>query len=331
MKRRDFIKKATIPPAAVAVDQTLKALGSTGRAMGGDVQGGSPAPMPMREYGKTGIRLSVVGFGGYMVSGMEADRAKRLVAEAVERGVNYFDVAPTYGNAEIVLGPALEPHRKGVFLACKTTQRKRADAERELNRSLERLRTDHFDLYQLHAINDLKKDVDVVFGRGGAMEAFIEAKKQGKVRYLGFSSHSVKGALAALDRYDFDSTLFPVNFTCYFRGNFGPQVVARAKAKGVAILALKAMARQQWPEGDPIRKDYPKCWYQPITDRKEAELAMRFALSQPITAATSPAEDKAFWLMMDVTAAACAKPITPEDETTLKTLASTLTPIFHVA
>jgi diketogulonate reductase-like aldo/keto reductase len=326
MKRRDFIRKAAIPPAAVAVEQTLGLLSGPERAL---AQATTLPAIPRRPYGSKGIHLSVVGFGAYMVAGMESERARHLVAEAVARGVNYFDVAPTYGNAEIVLGPALEPHRKGVFLACKTTERTRTGAERELKTSLERLRTDHFDLYQLHAINDLKKDVDVVFGKGGAMEVFLEAKKDGRIRHIGFSSHSVEASLAAMDRYDFDSALFPINLACWYRGNFGPQVAARAKEKGVTLLALKAMARQKWPPQDPIRKDYPKCWYQPFTDLTEADLGMRFTFSHGVTAATSPAEEKAFRLMMDV--AIRLRPIAPAEEGSLKTLASTLTPIFSLA
>ena len=115
------------------------------------------------------------------------------------------------------------------------------------------------------------------------METFIEARKSGQVRHLGFSAHSVKAALAALDRFEFDSILFPVNFATYEKGAFGPQIMEAARAKGVARLALKAMARQNWPEGsDEERKKYPKCWYQPLTDPHEAELALRFTLSQPL-------------------------------------------------
>ena len=101
-----------------------------------------------------------------MVSGVEQDHANRIVAEAVEKGVNYFDVAPSYGDAEIKLGPALEPYRKDVFLACKTTQRTKEGAAAELKESLKRLRTDHLDLYQLHALSDVQKDVDAAFGPG---------------------------------------------------------------------------------------------------------------------------------------------------------------------
>lgn len=114
------------------------------------------------------MKLSIIGFGGIVVKDAEQQHANRVVAEAFEKGVNYFDVSPTYGDAELKLGPALEPYRKKVFLACKTGQRRREGASEELNESLKRLRTDYFDLYQLHSITDVKNDVDAVFAKGDA-------------------------------------------------------------------------------------------------------------------------------------------------------------------
>ena len=160
-----------------------------------------------------------------------------------------FDVAPSYGNAEEMLGPALEPYRKDVFLACKTTERKKEGARKELEQSLKNLQTDHFDLYQLHAVTTLE-DVDTILGKGGAMETFLEARDEGKVRFLGFSAHSVEAAMALMDRFDFDTILFPFNFATWYAGNFGPQVMEKAKEKGMGILALKAMAWRPWEEGE---------------------------------------------------------------------------------
>ncbi len=260
---------------------------------------------------------------------MDAEQAaaNRLVSEAVERGVNYFDVAPSYGNAEEKLGPALEPYRNGVFLACKTGQRSRDGAAQELKNSLETLRTDHFDLYQLHAITDTAKDVDAVFAKGGAMETLIEAKQSGLVRHLGFSAHSVEAACLAMDRFEFDSILFPVNFATYHAGNFGRQIMEKAQSKGVARLALKAMARQKWPEHCAERENHPKCWYQPLTDPHQAGLALRFTLSQPITAALPPGEEAMFRFALDL--AARFTPLSAQESEELKMLASTLDPIFQ--
>lgn len=290
---------------------------------------GAAPGLPRRAYGRTGEQLSIIGVGGMLVANLEPGHARRLVAEAIERGVNYFDVAPSYWNAEEVLGPALEPYRNRVFLACKTLERTQEGARAELERSLERLRTDHFDLYQLHALSDVVTDVDVAFGRGGALETLIEAKRSGRVRYLGFSAHSEAAALAALDRYAFDSVLFPVNFAAYTVGRFGSRIMAKAEAQGVARLALKAMARQAWPADDPRRPQFPKCWYEPITDPREAELALRFTLSQPVTAALPPGEEMLFRRALDV--AAAFRPLTPVEQTEVNLLAQALTPVFSAS
>ena len=285
--------------------------------------------LPRRSFGRTGIQLSIIGMGGIVVMDADQKHANRVVAEFVERSVNYFDVAPSYGNAEERLGPALEPFRKDVFLACKTEKRTREETAAELKSSLEKLRTDYLDLYQLHAVTDVAKDIDTVFARGGAMEAFIEAKKTGQVRHLGFSAHSVEAALAAMDRFDFDSILFPVNFATYHAGNFGPQIMEKAQSKGLARLALKALARQKWPENHPDRTRYSKCWYQPLTDRREAELALRFALGQPVTSALPPGDESLFRLALDI--ASNFSPLTESEFKELVKLAAILNPIFHAA
>jgi predicted aldo/keto reductase-like oxidoreductase len=324
MKRRHFLRTAAVTSAALGLETILPKGAAV--EMNQTSTSSNAASIPRREYGNTGIKLSIIGFGGIVVAGSEQDHANRLVAEAIERGVNYFDFAPTYGDAELLLGPALEPYRKNLFLACKTTERQRESAEAELNRSLERLRTDHFDLYQLHGIRDVEKDVDVAFAKGGAMEMLIQAKKEGRARFLGFSAHSEEAAFAAMDRYDFDSALFPINFACYYKGNFGGRIIETAQAKGVARLALKALARQRWPKDDTNRKKYAKCWYQPLTDPHEAELGFRFALSQPITAAIPPGEEELFRHALDL--AADFRPITPQEAEEVKTLAAGMNPIF---
>ena len=326
IERREFLKGgAAVTGAVMAAGFLHQADGQTGECGPGCACGNAPK-LPQRAYGDTGQRLSIIGFGGLVVSGVEQEQASRIVAEAIEKGVNYFDVAPSYGDAEFKLGPALEPYRKNVFLACKTEQRTRDGAAAELAESLQRLRTDHVDLYQLHAIADVQKDVDVAFGKGGAMEAFLEAKKQGRVRYLGFSAHSEEASLAAMDRYDFDSILLPINFATFYKSSFGPRVIEAAKSKGVARLALKALAKQQWPTDDPTRKQYPKCWYQPVTDREQAKLALYFTLSQPITAAIPPGDESLFRMALEL--AMGFRPVSQQEKQTLQQMAQALNPIF---
>lgn len=288
---------------------------------------GNPPRLAKRAYGRAEVKLSIIGLGGLVVSGVEQKHANKLVSRAIEKGVNYFDVAPTYGDAELKLGPALKPYRKNVFLACKTIHRKAEEVRVELKRSLERLRTDHLDLYQLHGLTDLAKDVDTVFGKSGAMEALIEAKKAGVVRYLGFSAHSVEAALAAMDRYDFDSVLFPINFGCYYGGNFGPQIIKKAQVKQAAVLALKAMALEPWPAKDhPERKAFGKCWYRPLSERGEVELGLRFALSEPVTAAIPPAQEKLFWMAVD--AAMDFEPLNEAEKKKVQAWGTKTKPIF---
>ncbi len=282
--------------------------------------------MQRRPYGTTGEHLSVLGFGGIVVSQVEAAEAARLVRRAVERGVNYFDVAPTYGNAEERLGPALEPFRRDVFLACKTTERTRTGAAAELRQSLKTLRTDHFDLYQLHAMTTAE-DFAVATAPDGALAAFVEARDQGLVRYIGFSAHSAEIALQLLDYFPFDSVLFPVNWVNYFQADFGPQVVAKAQERGVACLALKAMARSRLPQG--ATKRYAKCWYDPIDDPALAELALRFALSQPITAALPPGEAPLFAMALDM--ADRLAPLTAAEVEDLRGRAEGNAPLFELA
>lgn len=280
--------------------------------------------MEKRLLGRTGEQLSVVGFGGILVMNEEPQAASRLVAQAVDRGINYFDVAPSYGNAEERLGPALEPYRKRVFLACKTEMRTRDGAAAALRQSLQRLRTDHFDLYQFHGVSKMG-EVEQILGPGGAMEAFLEAKDKGLIRFIGFSAHSEEAALALMDRFPFDSILFPFNWVCWHQGQFGPRVLEKAMQKGVGRLALKALAKRTWKD-DAERSKWPKCWYHPVESAEEAAMGLRFTLSRPITAATSPGHAELFWWACD--AADKFTPLTQAEEAEIMKKSEGLTPIF---
>ncbi|MGC9348343.1 MAG: aldo/keto reductase [Anaerolineae bacterium] len=279
--------------------------------------------MEKRQLGKTGERLSMIGFGGIIVMNATTEESASSVAEAVDLGVNYFDVAPTYGNAEEMLGPALEPYRDQVFLACKTGKRDAGGAEEELHASLKRMRTDHFDLYQLHSMKTME-DVEKVFAPGGAMETFTKARDQGKVRFLGFSAHSEEAALALMDRFDFDTILFPFNWACWLEGGFGPDVMARAAEKGMGILALKTLAKRAWKEDE--EREWSKTWYRPVESYEEAKLAVRFTLSKPVTAGVSPGHMELFRWACE--AAEEFRPITDEEMAKLKAWSEGLETIF---
>ncbi len=145
--------------------------------------------------------------GGVPLTAEPLVRVREYVKTALSHGINYWDVSPTYGNSEELLGPLLKPHRDKIFLACKTQSRERQGAQEELERSLVRLQTDRFDLYQFHAFTDIR-EVERTLGRGGALETVVSAKEQGKVRFVGFSAHSEQAALRAMELYDFDTVAY---------------------------------------------------------------------------------------------------------------------------
>lgn len=284
MKRRNFIRATALAAPTLSLFPPDLSFISRESPESGKLE--------KRSLGKTGEMLSVIGFGGILVMDSNPEDAASIVKLAIDAGVNHFDVAPTYGDAEIKLGPALEPYRKGVFLSCKTTQRSRENARKELEQSLINLRTDHFDLYQLHAVTTLA-DVNTILGNGGALETFREAREEGKIRHIGFSAHSVEAATALMNSFDFDSIMFPINFTTWHAGNFGPQVLELASSKKMGIIALKAMARGPWPE-NADRSKYRKCWYEPLTSEEDIRMGLRFTLSHPVTNAITPGEPELF-------------------------------------
>jgi aryl-alcohol dehydrogenase-like predicted oxidoreductase len=316
MKRREFLKQAALTAATVASTSQLHASANT-----------PSNPIARRTLGKTGEKLSIIGFGGIVVMDEETGAASNIVAEAVDRGINYFDVAPSYGNAQERLGPAMAPYRKNCFLACKTEGRMKDDSRKQLEESLRLLKTDHVDLYQFHALTKMK-ELDTVLGPGGAMETMEAARKEGKIRYIGFSVHSAETALAAMDRYNFDTILFPVNWVLFTQANFGPQILKRAQEKQMGILALKGMAKTVWASDQKQNHPEPKCWYQPAAFPDEASLGLRWTLGHAITAALPPGDERYFRLAMDV--AQNYKPLESHEEQALLSGGHGVEPIFHL-
>ena len=314
MKRRNFIMTSALSGIALSIPAI--------RSFGTNFPAGYE--LPKRKLGKTGEKLSVIGFGGIMLNDNTQEFASEIVSKAWEMGCNYYDVAPSYGNAEIKLGPALKNYRKKAFLACKTTQREAAGAEKEMNQSFKNLETDWFDLYQLHALTKVE-EVDRCFAPGGMMEVVEKAKKEGKIRFVGFSAHSVEAALLAMSRYDFDTVMFPINFATWHAGDFGPQVYQKAMEKNMGILALKAMALTRLKPGE---EKYDKnVWYRPVPDEETMKTALKFTLSKGVTAAIPPGKStlflKAIEFMKDYA------PITPSEEEKLVSLAKQTEPLFR--
>jgi len=316
MERRDFIKQAGLTAAAVASASRLSAAAKT-----------PSSPIARRTLGKTGEQLSIIGFGGIVVMNETTGEASNVVAEAVDRGINYFDVAPSYGNAQERLGPALAPYRKNCFLACKTEGRTKDHSREQLEESLRLLKTDHVDLYQFHALTKMA-ELDKVLGPGGAMETMEAAKKEGKIRYIGFSVHSAETAVAAMERYNFDTILFPVNWVLFSQAGFGPQILKKAQEKNAGVLCLKSMAKTVWPADQKQNHPEPKCWYQPAAFPDEASLGLRWTLGHPITAAVPPGDEKYFRLAMDV--AQNFKPLETQEEQALLAGGHDVEPIFRL-
>ena len=251
--------------------------------------------MEQRRLGKTGHMSSVLTFGAAalgQVSQAEADAAIEL---AIEHGVNHFDVAPTYGEAELRLGPWMEKHHNEIFLGCKTTERSRVGARESLQRSLERLRVDRFDLFQFHGVNDLET-LNAVLGPGGALEAVLEAKEQGLVKYIGITGHRPFVQVEALNRFPFDTVLFPLNRVLTARRNDYSDfsiLLDQSKQKDVGMLAIKAITKRPWLGPTHIYRT----WYEPFDKQAEIDKSLWYVLSQGITTAPM-ASDVSLWPML---------------------------------
>jgi len=319
-ERREFLKIFSAAAAKVLLPgESLWAMGSKS-----DVCKKAADKFPMRILGKTGERVSIITFGGIVVRDASPERAEQVVAEAVEKGINYFDVAPRYGDAEEKLGPALKPYREKVLLACKTWKRQRKEAEEELHRSLKRLQTERFDVYQLHGMTDVEEDVRAALGKGGAMEAILEARKQGLVRYIGFSAHSPEAALTAMREFDFDTIMYPVSFVTHYTSNFEGDVLAEAKKRKMGIIGIKALAKQRW-QGEKDKR-WPKCWYEPITERELARKSLSWTLSQGVSTAVPPGEEELYRLAVEL--APNCEPPSGDELSELKDIAGKCEAVF---
>ncbi len=240
--------------------------------------------METRRFGRTGHLSTVAIFGAaalWEVTQAEADAAMERV---VATGVNHIDVAPSYGLAEERLGPWMARQRDRFFLGCKTMERTKAGAAAELRRSLELLRVDHFDLYQLHAVTTLE-ELDEATRSGGALDAVLEARDAGLTRFVGITGHGVDVPvvfLEALRRFDFDSVLFPINFVQFanptYRRN-AEELLRRCAEREVGSLIIKSITRGPW--GD--LPETHTTWYRPFTEPEDIRRAVSFVLSHDVT------------------------------------------------
>jgi len=324
MKRRTFLKAvgSIATGGALGVQSIVGGCQPTSKGRDEKVAG-----LPRRVLGRTGQKVSIVGFPGLALIHYDQNRCNAGLHDAFKRGVNYFDVAPAYGNgeAEIKMGIGLQGiDRSRIFLACKTNLRDKEGARKELERSLKRLKTDYFDLYQLHHLRR-PEEVKKALGPNGAMETFLKAREQGKVKYLGFSAHTTKGALEAMKGFRFDTIMFPINFVEFFKMGFGRPVLELADKQGAAVLAIKPLSTGTWPEGVERTR---KWWYRTTETQEEVNLAMRFTLSQkPVAAGIPPS----FLDLLDkaIEAGKTYRPISKAETKKLQEMAKTCKSVFR--
>lgn len=237
--------------------------------------------MDKAPFGTTGHQSSRVIFGAAALSDVTQARADEAVETVLAHGVNHFDTAASYGDSELRLGPWLERHRSEVFLATKTGERLKEAANDELHRSLERLRTDHVDLWQLHNLVDAA-EWEVALGPGGALEAAVAARDEGLIRFIGITGHGLEVAtrhLASLERFPFDSVLLPYSYLMMQDPVYAAEFEALAEVcseRGVAVQTIKAISRRPW--GD--RPHDRSTWYQPLEDPQAIGLAVHWVLGR---------------------------------------------------
>jgi len=236
-----------------------------------------------RPFGRTGHDSSAIIFGAAALKEVDQAVADGVLDLLLEYGVNHIDTAPRYGDAELRIGPWMDRHRDDFFLATKVGERDYEGAKASLHRSLERLRTDHVDLIQMHALV-YPDDCNQVFADGGALEALVEAREQGLVRNIGITGHGWTVAAMHrqnLERFKFDSILMPWNWFAanheLYRPDFD-ETLAYCREHGIAVQTIKAIARGAWGAG--VAPDRTT-WYQPIEDEDAIRMCVHWVLAEP--------------------------------------------------
>jgi aryl-alcohol dehydrogenase-like predicted oxidoreductase len=247
--------------------------------------------MEQRVLGRTGHRSSVAILGGAAFWESTVDVVAAAFEQAVAAGVNHLDIAPQYGMAEDLAGEVLPRYRDGMFVACKTLRRDADGARAELERSLGKLRTDRFDLYQMHAVNT-DEELAAVLAPGGAGEALVRARDEGVVGAIGITGHFQEVPRlfrTAVQRLDLDTVLLPVNAPMLalpdYRANFA-SLLELAEERDVGVMAIKAVARGPWRTAEHTATT----WYEPYRDPQAIREAVRFTLSQPVTGFCMPGD-----------------------------------------
>jgi len=245
--------------------------------------------MEHRRLGRLGHESSVLIYGAAALAEVDQDTADRSIQEALDGGINHFDVAASYGEAELRLGPWMPEVRERIFLASKTGERGRDVAWAQINASLERLQTDRLDLLQLHAVGDLA-ELDRVTGSGGALEAAVRAQEEGLVAAVGITGHGPQAPathLEALRRFPFATVLTPLNQTLLedeaFRSDY-ERLVEEVRRQDAGLMTIKAVARRNWPDvgaGGSASGQAYATWYEPYDEQERIRAAVSWVLAHP--------------------------------------------------
>ena len=234
-------------------------------------------------FGNTGHQSSRVIFGAAAFMSMRQERADGYLDLLLEYGVNHIDVAANYGDAELRIGSWMKEHRDKFFLASKTGDRTAGEAEESIRRSLERLQTDQLDLIQLHNLTD-EEGWETAMGPGGALEAAINARDEGLVRFIGVTGHGTKAPamhLRSLEKFEFDSVLLPCNYPLMQNPDYAAdfdRLIDLCRDRGVAVQTIKSIARRRWREDDTQKRF---SWYEPVKDPEVLRDTVHWLLSHP--------------------------------------------------
>lgn len=264
--------------------------------------------MQTRRLGRTGHDSSVVIYGGAALAAVDQDTADGSVQQALDGGINHLDVAASYGDAELRLGPWMPRVRDRVFLASKTGLRERDPAWRQVNDSLERLQTDHLDLLQLHAVGDLH-ELDQVTSAGGALHAAVRAQDEGLVTHIGITGHGWQAPathLEALRRFPFATVLTPINAALHavdgYRDDYDA-LVAECRRQDVGLTTIKAVAHRNWPgvgAGEPADGERYATWYEPLDEAERIRAAVSWVLArEEVTGMPSAGDVRLLAMILD--------------------------------
>lgn len=233
-------------------------------------------------FGKTGHLSTRAIFGGAALGQVTQAEADLALEVLLEYGVNHIDTAASYGDAELRIGPWMKQHRQDFFLATKTEQRTYQEAWDELHRSLERLQVDDVDLWQMHLLVD-PKEWEIAMGPGGALEAFIEARSKGLVRFLGVTGHGVMAPAMhqrSLERHEFSSVLLPYNYPMMQNSRYAADTEALlqlCRRRNVAVQTIKSATRRPWGDRPHTRAS----WYEPLEAQADIDRAVHWVLGRP--------------------------------------------------